>query len=317
MGRAKLGNNPVLAAHKRAKQELTRKMRKERRQRGIQRSGPRDIYEIEQAISQLESKESLIPDERTRLRELKFRLAHVKKSGNTSGPKIESEKTRQRDEQAIVDEQTAFFQQYPEKSKYYDRIYNPSGCPPPGMEWELASSASDDSDTTASSVRCIPMPESTPPSSESGNSDDDQHYISAPLKNRLALGNNNATAISTISSAESIDSDPGLDSTVIEAKPIVRNLQQEATTFIPYSIMRRKHAQLKAQNPTVSTISNTRLSQNESTDTFVHSQVSPLEPPSVASQSLPQELPQTLPSSPPAVSSVRGIKRRINAAPDV
>ncbi|KAH9858235.1 WW domain binding protein 11-domain-containing protein [Lenzites betulinus] len=153
----------------------------------------KDTRDIEDEIEKLESGAESSSTDKARLAELKSELEKIKKKKEEYVKEhpdqrklvYRSRKPTDRREETQEEESTKpktrnLFKKnglprHPERSVYYDPVYNPFGVPPPGMPYverallpnEVDSEAEEESDDD------IIMPEGPPPEEESDDSDDD------------------------------------------------------------------------------------------------------------------------------------------------
>ncbi|KTW30673.1 hypothetical protein T552_00386 [Pneumocystis carinii B80] len=255
--------NPAQEFHKKRKRDHIKKAKAEKQKLQYEKLARRDVNKIEaqiQEFKRLEMKGQLSALDRSNLEILESDLKRIRKARKYVGPIIESEKTKARE--AKEEKQQQKIPKNPEKSIYYDPIYNPYGVPPPGMPYKEWSDIEDDETSsnepsTPESISTIPMPEGSPPPFSYLDKRKKRHQLER-FKHPKTLDQKTNTLHSSYSEKQSENnksiegpSQPTPTPTptiVYSADSILRDLRKESTTFVPTAVRQRKilqHSSLK------------------------------------------------------------------------
>ncbi|EMR11452.1 hypothetical protein PNEG_00470 [Pneumocystis murina B123] len=253
--------NPAQEFHKKRKRDHIKKAKAEKQKLQYEKLARRDVNKIEtqiQEFKRLEMKGQLSALDQSNLKILESDLKRIKKARKYIGPIIESEKTKARE--AKEEKQQQKIPKNPEKSIYYDPIYNPYGVPPPGMPYKEWSDIEDDETSsnepsTPESVSIIPMPKGSPPPSSYLDKRKKKHQLER-FKHPKTLNEKTNTLHSShlekqFKNDNSIEgsSQPTSTPTIVySADCILRDLRKESTTFVPTAVRQRKipqHPSLK------------------------------------------------------------------------
>ncbi|BFZ64154.1 hypothetical protein YB2330_005293 [Saitoella coloradoensis] len=264
--------NPALAKHKADKQRQIRAGKTQQRKVQDERYAKRNPERIRVQIAELKERAEggeLGSGDRRVLEGLEGELRKIERARTAAGistapagerqgrgegkdgerrkkgPIIESDRTkeldrsrRERQERRERNPPKPRIPKNPNKSIYYDAVFNPYGVPPPGMpyreigqddnrEQDGGDGEDSDADSTTSSVFAIPMPPGTPPPlSDEEVSDNDEVNIPMPQQ---------------AEPKEEKKVETGPVQAVYEAAPVVRDLQKEtiATGFVPAAVRRQ------------------------------------------------------------------------------
>jgi len=239
--------NPVQAERKKEKRKELAKRTLERKQARDARNSKPVVSKLQQQISDLkdlEAKGRISAGDKAILAQLQDDLRNNKRN---HVPEIISEKTKAAEREGLVIE----IPKNPKKSIYYDPVYNPFGVPPPGMPYrEIQSEGeSSDNDSTTSSTLAIPMPQGTPPLSDSEyyESNDDEYietpqpaaYIPPLSRQQDPLARGIPDPQDATESAQEPPIVQKAAPVVISAAPQMKDLRKEAAKFVPLVVLRR------------------------------------------------------------------------------
>ncbi|KAG5520104.1 hypothetical protein PMAC_001180 [Pneumocystis sp. 'macacae'] len=262
--------NPAHEFHKKRKQEYIKKAKAEKQRHRDEKLAKRDPAKIEAQILELrglEQKGQLSALDQSNLEILESDLKRIRKIRKHLGPIIESEKTKAREAKEIKQQQK--IPKNPERSIYYDPIYNPYGVPPPGMpykEWSSMedSDSSSEGPSTPESIAEIPMPEGSPPPSSCLNKKERQHrqkYSKRP--NKMMEKNNPVNSldrpekrIKNDGSVKESSQPMPMPTIVYTADSVLRNLKKESIAFVPTAV-RHKAIPLQRNSKSIRFTKNT------------------------------------------------------------
>lgn len=256
--------NPAQEFHKKRKRDHIKKVKEEKQKLKYEKLARRDVNKIETQIEEfkrLEAKGQLSALDRSNLEILESDLKRIKKARKHLGPIIVSERTKAREAKEEKEQQK--LPKYPERSIYYDPIYNPYGVPPPGMPYKEWSDIEDDETSsnepsTPESVSIIPMPEGSPPPSSYLDKRKRKRQLER-FKRSETLNKKTSTFQSfhvekpfkNDNSIEESSQPVSTPTIVYSANSILRDLRKESTTFVPNTVRQRKtlqHSSLKKDN---------------------------------------------------------------------
>ncbi|KAG4305131.1 hypothetical protein PORY_001301 [Pneumocystis oryctolagi] len=277
--------NPAQEFHKKRKQEHIKKAKAEKQKLRNEKLAKRDPRKIEmqiQELKSLEQKGQLSALDQSNLAILESDLKKVLKARKHMGPIIESEKTRAKEAKEAKQQQR--IPKNPQKSIYYDPVYNPYGVPPPGMpykEWSDMddSVTSSEGPSTPESIAAIPMPEGSPPPFSCLNKKEKKHRqkYSQHLNNKTTRNDNIENSphyqkkrVKIDDSTKESNHPEPTPTIVYTADSILRNLKKESTAFIPTAV-RRKASALRTPIHTKNTIQTPVFRQKP----FIHVNAAP------------------------------------------
>lgn len=257
-----LGSNPALDFHKKRKKDSINKSKLEKgklRDSQLQKRRPDQVQRQIDELQGLAKSGKISAHDNKNLDILQRDLARIKKlqSEGRAGPIVTSERTKALDLKA--ERHTTKLPKHPEKSFYYDPIYNPYGVPPPGMPYRERSEShrpEDESDTsTTSSVARIPMPAGSPPpvfSDESVTSSDPrqtaQLYESPGTLGSAMQDKMPGRMLAPNPHAKHQTTGGKLTSQIsYSAEPVMKDLRREAAQFMPKSLKRKATESLKSK----------------------------------------------------------------------
>lgn len=247
-----LGSNPALSFHKQTKKDAINKAKNERlksRDAQLLKRRPDQFQRQIDELRQLSKSGTLNAQDRKILESLERDLARVNKlrAQGKQGPVVVSERTQANEQKQ--ERQRVRLPKYPERSIYYDAVFNPTGMPPPGMPYreraDLESGSDSDSSVTSSVAR-IPMPDGTPPPlsdnesetyAEEGTiqSDYDVHETKQKADKRHRRAPGRMGKAETDRETEAIQQET-VSKTTYSSEPVLRDLKREAAQFVPKSL---------------------------------------------------------------------------------
>lgn len=252
-------SNPVQSFNKKLKKDTINKAKHEKaklRDTQLQKRRPDQVQRQIDELRELERSGTISANDRRHLETLERDLARIEKlrAEGKLGPIVISERTKGLEEKQ--ERQRTKRPKHPEKSYYYDALYNPTGVPPPGMpyrERDEGDKDEHDSDTsTTSSVARIPMPEGTPPPLSDDDSADESEQVvhssgrewngkGKKAPGRMASGDKQGD--------EGIPKVVAPSQTSYSSEPVLKDLRREAVQFVPKSLKRAVVAQPLAHKP--------------------------------------------------------------------
>jgi hypothetical protein len=250
-----LGTNPALKFHKENKRNLLKKVKAERasaRDAKLQQRRPDQIQAQINELKALESAGKINATDKRLLESLEHdlhRLRRLRASGKSSGTIITSDNLQRRAE--LQAQRSTRLPKVPQRSVYYDAVFNPTGAPPPGMPYkEIADEEESDSGgSTSSSVANIPMPSGTPPPLPQRA----HNQLSAQSKARQPAKGRPGRVASTDATTEVTKSLQAASpvQTIYSAAPVLRDLIKDSARFVPSKIKRSsKDNAIEVQAPT-------------------------------------------------------------------